>query len=268
MGVRTQRRLNDRLGAMFNLERQQTLAGSSSFGLDDFTATGFGLEYIEKLYKLAGRVELRFGDREDDLMATLGGSYRAWDDVNLFLRGREFIAAPQVGPRRTSLDLLFGTAYRPADDDRLNALAKVRYVQGDSARGFGFGFASDTRTSLVGTLSASYEFTPTLLLSGSFSLQEATDETGLTPFTGITALWAGRLSLDLDPAWSAALRYATLGERASGTEQRSWGVEFDRRLKENIFLGVGYNFEGFDDRVFPDAERTSEGPFVAARFRY
>ncbi|MBI4871033.1 MAG: hypothetical protein HY814_05650, partial [Candidatus Riflebacteria bacterium] len=269
LGVRTARRLNDRLGLNFNVERQQVLMGSTSFGIEDFTAAGLGVEYLESIYKLTGRLELRFGEREDNVLASLGGSFKANDDVSLFLRGRHYVAATEDGtPRRASLDVLFGSAYRPERDDRLNALVKLRYLEGDSMRGFGFGFADTERHSLIGSLAAGLELTTGTQLSGTVALQEAVDATGRTPYTGLTTLWAGRLSHDLTPDWGLALRYAVLGERAGKTERESYGVELDRVVKENFFIGVGYNFEGFDDRVFPEADRTSEGPFVAARFRY
>ena len=40
------------------------------------------------------------------------------------------------------------------------------------------------------------------------------------------------------------------------------------QLAKNIWLSLGYNFDGFDDRDFSDASYTAQGPYLQFRMKF
>jgi hypothetical protein len=48
----------------------------------------------------------------------------------------------------------------------------------------------------------------------------------------------------------------------------STGLSFGWNMSRNIWLSIGYNFEGFEDRDFSAAGYTATGPYIRFRMKF
>ena len=53
----------------------------------------------------------------------------------------------------------------------------------------------------------------------------------------------------------------------AGTRQPSFGVDIGINAARNLWLAVGYNFEGFRDDEFDATRYTAKGPYIRFRFK-
>jgi hypothetical protein len=58
-----------------------------------------------------------------------------------------------------------------------------------------------------------------------------------------------------------------LDSAAGGTTQRSAGFDFGISAARNVWISIGYNFEGFRDDRFDAARYTAQGPYVKFRMK-
>jgi large repetitive protein len=83
----------------------------------------------------------------------------------------------------------------------------------------------------------------------------------------VGTLLAGRATWDFTPRWDASLLAASLSD--SGGAQRAWGLEVGRSLATNLWLGMGYNFEGFyADPSLSGSSMTRKGLFIRLRMKF
>ena len=54
----------------------------------------------------------------------------------------------------------------------------------------------------------------------------------------------------------------------SSTMKYSTGVSFGWNMTRNIWLSVGYNFDGFEDSDFSAAGYTANGPYIRFRMKF
>jgi hypothetical protein len=88
-----------------------------------------------------------------------------------------------------------------------------------------------------------------------------------THSTYVGTLLAGRATWDFTPRWDASLLAASLSD--SGGAQRAWGLEVGRSLATNLWLGMGYNFEGFyADPSLSGSSMTRKGLFIRLRMKF
>lgn len=85
---------------------------------------------------------------------------------------------------------------------------------------------------------------------------------GLTQVVGTEARW------DITPKVDFSLNAAVRHSAASGTVNWLVGPSVGVSPAENLWLSVGYNVTGFDDRDFDDARYTRRGAFVKLRFKF
>jgi len=70
---------------------------------------------------------------------------------------------------------------------------------------------------------------------------------------------------DLNQNWDVALLGRALQAGGGNTLDLSYGVSVGRRLYDNLWVSLGYNFAGFYDEEFSASEYTTRGPFVRVR---
>jgi hypothetical protein len=59
-----------------------------------------------------------------------------------------------------------------------------------------------------------------------------------------------------------------LDSEAGATTQRSAGFDFGISAARNVWISIGYNFEGFRDDHFDAARYTAQGPYVKFRMKF
>ena len=83
--------------------------------------------------------------------------------------------------------------------------------------------------------------------------------------------WSKLLGFDtrreLTPTLDVGGHATWLDAAAAGTTQRSAGFDFGISAARNVWISIGYNFEGFSDDHFDAARYTAQGPYVRFRMK-
>jgi hypothetical protein len=87
------------------------------------------------------------------------------------------------------------------------------------------------------------------------------------PYAG----WSTLLGLDLRRDLTAVLDFGVHGtwldSEAGATTERSAGFDVGITAARNLWISVGYNFQGFHDEHFDASRYTADGPYVRFRFK-
>ena len=245
-------------------------------GDTDRTAVSLNSGYNSDKTKYAGTVEFRLDDNSTDgsrhswlMTNTLG--YQTSEDWR-FLGDLDF--AISDSDRASNLDADYiefglGYAYRPVDNDSLNALVRYEYLsdlasseQQDASR---TGSANDyEQRSHVLSADAIYDVTPKLALGAKvgYRLSELRDLTveGSDFFDSQALLLIGRADYHVLKSWEVTgeLRHLKVFE----AEDSKTGVLLGayRHINQNVKVGIGYNFTDFSDDI-TDLDYDSQGVF-------
>ncbi len=155
-----------------------------------------------------------------------------------------------------------GFAWRPARDDRWNLLGKyeVRYETDDRV-------AATVSRRLAHILAADVAFTARSgwTLSGHYA-GKLTSESGVTAETA--HLVGGRWRREFGRRWDAGLNAWAFFAGDGGQWRWAVGPEAGVILRDNLRLGVGYNFTGFRDRDLASDGATAQGVFLRLAFKF
>jgi hypothetical protein len=110
--------------------------------------------------------------------------------------------------------------------------------------------------------------TPRQRLAASVTLRHSSDD----PLAGLPSTLANLLSLhytaQIHRRWTVGGSVRRFGERETAMTSYGQGVELGYLAFRNLWVTGGYNFTGLEDREFPGAEHSAEGPFLSLRFKF
>lgn len=160
-----------------------------------------------------------------------------------------------------------GFAYRPVDNDRLNALLKYTYLQdlGSPAQVSSTGLANTfEQRSHVFAFDAIYDVTPKLSAGAKFGyrLGEIRDTSiaGSPWFDSQAWLGIGRLDWHVVHKWDVTGEFRYLEVDAAEDARMGALLAIYRHFGQNMKIGVGYNFTDFSDDL-TDLDYRHHGPF-------
>jgi len=165
------------------------------------------------------------------------------------------------------VEVITGAAYRPVDNDRLNALFKYTYLY-DDGNGAQVGAAASAldyaQISHVLSVDAIYDLTPKLSVGAKIGARF-----GSIKDTSINGPWVdsdaalaiGRIDYRVSQSWDLLGEYRFLDTNAANSNQSGALIGVFRRLNENVRLGAGYNMTDFSDDL-TDQSYDSQGWFV------
>ena len=87
-------------------------------------------------------------------------------------------------------------------------------------------------------------------------------------YSGVTTLLGSEFRHDISDVFDVGVHANTLYSGNSGVMKYSTGVSLGWNMKRNIWLSVGYNFDGFEDRDFSAAGYTASGPYIRFRMKF
>jgi hypothetical protein len=263
LGLRNIWNLREGVRVSGGFERQQ------AFGVQPEVATALtgGLELsYDPLWRGTARLELRRDPNYDAALSTLGYDVKIARDWSLLARNyynradaRSATAADRFQDR-----LQVGMAFAQTDTNVWAALGRYeRKWESDATVGAAFDRAVD----IVST-HASYHPRRPLWLSGRLA-GKWVDETLDGVNDRYTAyLVGGRVIYDLtkriDLGFSANVLYSPTGH----ARQYAAGPEAGYLLAENLWLSLGFNWSGFEDRDLSGEDYTNRGVFLRLRFKF
>jgi hypothetical protein len=156
-----------------------------------------------------------------------------------------------------------GFGYRPVTNDRLNLLGKFTYLYDLSGLYQGGGTAVDQKSQVV-SLEGLYDLNKSWSVGGKLAQRrgELRDGRGSGDwYESTTGLAAVRAFYHLPKRWDALVEYRWLGVDETDTDRRGFLLGVDRKIGDNLKLGVGYNFTDFSDDL-TDLDYDAKGWFL------
>ncbi len=208
--------------------------------------------------------------RDSDTVVVSGDLTHRFSESSRFVGGADFVhtdAQSGILADAEYAELSLGYAYRPVVDDRLNVLARYRYVHDEYGQIITSGGGSQIRGPLqhshIFSVDAEYDLTPRWSVGGKLGYRLAeTAPAGSSAFTENDAwLVVANARLHVTHNWDALAEVRALGAEQADTTDYGLLVVGYRHLNEVVKLGVGYNFGSFSDDL-ADLTHDDQGLFV------
>jgi hypothetical protein len=218
---------------------------------EDFLATFVGAQYRADIWTFTSRLERRHADLADRV-SFLGGFFREpIEGRALSVTTRWLDNDSALGDGRI-VDARVSYAYRPRDS-RFIVLERLDLEQDERAEAL----MSFETTRFVDNVNLHWQ------LDNRFEL-------GLqigARYSGWSSLLGLDLRRDLTPLLDLGVHGTWLDSEAGGTTEHSAGIDVGINAAHDLWISVGYNFEGFRDDNFDASRYTVDGPYVRFRFK-
>jgi hypothetical protein len=243
-------------------------------GLFRRTAATFGVGYTEEDIRLGSSLELR---RET---SPVGLDQIVWllrNDVSIAVNpdwrfiGRFNLADADNSSASISAaeftEVVAGFAYRPVDNEKLNALVRFNYFEdlGPVGQITGSGQTqSPKQVSHIGLVDVNYDVSRKLTLGGRYGYRTGKVSLGRESeeFVSSTAhLAVLRADYNVVKEWDVLLEGRALWVTAADDLRVGALGAVYRHLNNNVKVGVGYSLSDFSDDL-TDQSYTSHGPFL------
>ena len=269
--------INERWTADFGLDRAQSINGSTpipdsfdsrrplAFGTrnEDYTAVYAGAGYQTAEWQWTQRLEYRRAETDDKWTFLSGFNQRLDSTDTLTGRILHFSQRTDSGNENSSTQLDFSFSRRPLSDRRfwLNRTQLIFDSQNDAlGQQQGRRLVNNTLMNFV------YRHRHQLALQyGARYVMETIDD---AHYTGYSDLIGSEYRFDIHPRWDVGFRTSLLNSYASEVHQRSFGVMAGHTPVKDVWISLGYNFKGFYDKDFDQAESRVQGVVVSFRMKF
>ncbi len=226
----------------------------------DFTALSLGSSYYRGALSSTGRVEARFGDAENRYGILLGALRDRGENTSYASRVTFFLTDPKSGAEQIELQSRLSFAHRPLAS-RWVALDRLDV---DYLRSAGLDGPQETFR-IVNHLKLNQQWDHRTQVAWQYSAKFVVDTIGGARHASFGNLFGFEARRNLNPSWDFALHGRLRQAGGGNTLDTSYGVSVGRRLYDNLWLSVGYNFAGFYDEEFSASDYTTRGPFLRIR---
>lgn len=279
------RSLTSAYGATYDFSEYLTFTGGIELGtVSDPTdntdlerkALSLGAAYRSEDMAWSGRLEYRVDDGESageandgETFAFTGTLRYDLDEEQRLLVSAEYVDSNNDAgtiPDAEYGEFLLGYAYRPIDNDRLNVLAKYRYVYDVTSRtttavGTDANFEETPRQkSHILSVDASYDLNNHWTLGGKFGGRWTEQDDGAGFVSNDAWLGVANLRYHVVHNWDALLEVRHLEAEQTGSESGVVAAAY-RHFGNNLKVGVGYNFGRFSDDL-ADLTYDDQGLFL------
>ena len=237
---------------------------SASVSDDDFLAFSLGTTYQREKWAITSRIEQRSSNAEDKWGLTAGIVGEVHEGLNMSIDSQLNQTNAESGTKNFDLRLTNGLAYRPLTADNLILLNRLDYfLEKDDL--------IDTiykSSRVVNLMNANYQPNDNLQISLKLGLKYVLDNIENAEYNALTSLIGLESRLDITERWDVGLRFNVLQSWQSQTAEFSFGPTIGFNVVKNVWVGVGYNFGGFNDADFSRANYTNHGFFFQFRIKF
>ncbi len=257
----------------FGVERSQTIRSSSSTPLnlnvppasgssEDFTALSAGATYKHEKWSMTGRAETRYGDLEDKLGLLFGVYHEPEPGFGLASRLQYFDTDRSNGTSNRQTTLEFSIASRPIAS-QWTVLDKIRFKHDETS-----GTEEVTTSKLINNINVNYMHDRRNQLAVNHGIKYVKDKLSGRTYSGITQILGSEYRHDLNNYWDIGVQAALLHSEVGDSQKYSFGASVGHSFARNVWLSVGFNFDGFTDSDFSGSKYTAEGIYVKFRFAF
>jgi hypothetical protein len=224
---------------------------------DDFIAVFVGAAYNAELWSANSRVEYRDSDNEER-KTLLTGWYREPSKGHGLSAGLAMFTSDNASGTTTSAtDLKFGWAWRKADSrwaflNRIDLIVEDTdlLIQREESQRLINNFNANRRVSARTQLSLQYAFK---YVKNTFDGQE---------FSGYTDLIGLDFRRGFKTKWDWGTHASVYHSYESKIVDYGFGLDVGFNVRDNLWVTLGYNINGFHDKDFTSARYTAQGPYL------
>jgi outer membrane protein OmpA-like peptidoglycan-associated protein len=231
---------------------------------NDFTAVSFGTTYNAPSYTVNNRVELRTAEQEDKYGVIVNWERNLKDGIGYSATTKLFKTERTDSSELLDGDIRFSLAYRPLQS-RWIALNRLDFVFDSNTDILGI---KTRQRKLIDNLTTNFLIDNRNQLSFNFGMKYVIDQFDQEEYSGITNLLGSEFRHDISEKFDVGVHAHTYYSANSAVMDYSTGVSVGWNMTRNVWLSVGYNFAGFDDRDFSAAGYTASGPYIRFRMKF
>lgn len=242
--------------------RLQTNAEHINSTAGDATALSLGIEYTANpLWKASSRIQWREDKDNTNWLFTASAARKLDRDWTLIAREYLNLIDPKNGTADTRQNRFqIGFAYRPVDHNKFDALGLYEQKTEQSAD-------KDSNTNII-SLRANYHPSRPWWLTGRFAYKSVNELLAGTVNDSYNAtLIGGRITYDVTNRWSIG-GITTLLVGKGGGRQYAYGVEVGYTVMDNLIVGLGYNWRGFNGGDLAGSDYTNRGWVLNVRYKF
>lgn len=274
-GIKQRWDLNENWSFDFGVDRSQTIKQVakappplqvttvfSSPGNDDFTSVTFGSKFRKDAWDWSTRVEYRDADSEDKVNLVS-------DVIHNLDEGQQLLAKLDVQmsdsnvSESMSTDIQLGYSYRP-NDSRWTLFNRLDLRHNQSQN-----ISTDTTSQkVINNLNANYMLNDDTQIALQYGLKYVVDNFDDAEYRGFTDLYGMEVRHDLNNRWDVGFQGSLYNSWSADVSDYSYGVSVGYNMARNVWVSLGYNFDGFQDEDFSASEYTSEGIFLKYRVKF
>jgi uncharacterized repeat protein (TIGR01451 family) len=226
---------------------------------EDFTAAYLGLSYRDDIMVASIRGETRQAVGEDTYIVTASVARELSQELSMAGASRVTIRDPQVGASREQVDVRMGLAWRP-DGNGMVLLNRTDF-------GLETGGGQPSRTKWVNNMTANLMLRENWEMSLNHGIKYVSEDFAFGRETALVNLFGAETRFDVSPYIDLGLTGSVLFDD-TGSRRFSYGPSLGFAPADNIWMTLGYNFEGFEDADFAAAEQSREGVYLKLRMKF
>jgi len=231
---------------------------------DDFTAVSTGLTYKADTYTVVSRLETRNAETENKVGAVINWQRKLIDGVAYGLSTQLFDTDRADGSSLVDTDIRLSLGYRPNSSNWI-ALDRLEYKLDEEEDVSG---STTRQRKLVNNYVTNYKPDHDNQLSINYGVKYVIDSFDGDEYNGMTHLLGTEYRHDFTSLIDLGLHAHTLYSVNSNNYLHSAGLSVGFQLARNIWLSLGYNLDGFDDRDFSAAGYTAQGLYLQFRMKF
>jgi hypothetical protein len=272
--------INERWAMDFGLDQTKTIRGTelatqaaatrntltplaSGSLTEDFLASSIAAMYRNADWTFTSRVEHRDSDTEQR-WAYIGGLYREAIKGHVFSLQANWLNSAAGARGDTELALArFSWAYRPVESEwiLLDRLELKRDTHADRLGAF-------ESARIVNNLNSNWQINSQTQMGVQFGVRYVSSTFDGERYSGFSDLYGFDLRRDLSKRVDIGLHGTWMHSWSTSTSDLSAGVDLGITVARNMWISVGYNAVGFDDKDYSASRYTAQGPFVKLRMKF
>ena len=272
-GLKQAWQVNDNWSMDVSLDRSKTIKdpGNTPINVnvppasgsnEDFMAVSLGANYKHESWSWTSRIELRDADTEDKWGIYTGVVGEPKQGLGISARLQSFNTEAVTGEEGTQSDLRLGVVYRPLSR-KWTVLNRTDFVLDEKTGGT----QDYDNQKLVNNLLLNYRVSG-LQISPYYGAKYIRDTIDGTTYSGYTDAMGIELRHDLSKRWDIGAHASMLRSHEYDQHEYSYGLSVGFNPATNMWLSLGYNWDGFEDDDFSMSGYTAEGVYLKLRFKF
>jgi flagellar motor protein MotB len=276
MGLTQGFRLTERWSADLSYDRAETIRdpGDTPFNVNvppqsgtynnDYEAISTGLTRRSDNSTMVMRLEQRNAEMEDRQGLLFGWHRDLRDGISYGVDSQWFASEYSDGSEVSDGNLRLSLAYRPLTSNWIH-LNRFDYKHNERIDSTG---NESLQRKLINNWKANYLPNRRNQIAFSYGVKYVLDTYDETEYKGLTHSAGTEYRFDITERWDIGAHADVLYSANANNRLYSYGLATGYNLIKNLWLSVGYNFDGFRDDDFTSAEYTADGPYIKLRFKF